>query len=164
MWPMRLAGQFRHKLKKQRKFNGLVLTPEALKEIQELHARGLVLTAEQMTEFNALYSDDFPGSRIFQKVGTVAQVNIAGVLTKEPNWMYRYYGGGNTAYSEIISAINEAERDPAIKEIILAIDSPGGQTNGLCSAMDAIKKHEKNRFGRGGRSGSKRRLWSCIAS
>lgn len=119
------------------------LTPEALKEIQELHARGLVLTAEQMTEFNALYSDDFPGSRIFQKVGTVAQVNIAGVLTKEPNWMYRYYGGGNTAYTEIISAINEAERDPAIKEIILAIDSPGGQTNGLCSAMDAIKNTKK---------------------
>ena len=119
------------------------LTPEALKEIQELHARGLVLSAEQMTEFNALYSDDFPGSRIFQKVGTVAQVNIAGVLTKEPNWMYRYYGGGNTAYSEIISAINEAERDPAIKEIILAIDSPGGQTNGLCAAMDAIKNTKK---------------------
>lgn len=102
-------------------------------------------TEAQLAQFNAEYMDggDFPGSRIMVKAGSTAQINITGVLSKEPSWMLRFFGGGNTAYSEIISAIAEAERDANILNVIFAIDSPGGQTSGLTEAMDAINALKK---------------------
>ncbi|WNO24171.1 putative crotonase-like domain protein [Acinetobacter phage Scuro] len=124
--------------------NFWLLEPGALKQIESAIARGVSPTAEQLAEFNALYGDeDFPGARILTKAGPYAEINISGTLTKNPSWLARFFGGGNTAYSEIISALNEAERDPNISEITLSIDSPGGNTNGLVEVMDAIKSAKK---------------------
>ena len=124
--------------------NAWLLEPNTLRQIQAAIARGATPTAEQSTEFNALYGDeDYPGSRIMSKAGTFAEINIQGTLTKNPSWLARYFGGGNTAYVELISAINEAERDPNIREVTFTIDSPGGMTNGLTGAMDAIKNMTK---------------------
>lgn len=121
-----------------------LLEPDALARIEIAIARGVQPTAEQMTEFNALYGDeDYPGARIMTKAGPYAEVSIVGTLTKNPSWLARFFGGGNTAYTEIISALNEAERDPNIREIRLSIDSPGGNTNGLVEVMDAIKSTTK---------------------
>lgn len=119
--------------------NAWLITKSALDVVRAAEALGVIPTATQQAEFTASYTDgDYPGARIMSKVGNVAQINISGVLSKEPSWVLRWFGGGNTAYSEIISAINEAERDPAIEEVVFAIDSPGGQTSGLTGAMDAI--------------------------
>ena len=116
-----------------------LITDGAWDIVRTAQAMSVIPTAQERAEFNASFSDgDYPGARIMDKVGSTAQINVAGVLTKEPSWLLRYFGGGNTAYSEIISAINEAERDPAIKEVVFNIDSPGGNTNGLTGAMDAI--------------------------
>lgn len=121
-----------------------LLEQSALQPIQSATARGVAPTAEQLNEFNAIFGDeDFPGSRIMSKAGSSAEINITGTLTKTPSWMAYYFGGGNTAYSELISAINEAERDPNVKEVTFNIDSPGGMTNGLTTAMDAIKNMSK---------------------
>lgn len=120
-----------------------LITPDALSEFRA-KTENVVPTAEQLTAFEASFGDqDFPGSRIMSKAGNVANIEIGGTLTKTPSWMARYFGGGNTAYNELISAINEAERDPNIREIIFTIDSPGGVTNGLTGAMDAIKNATK---------------------
>lgn len=119
--------------------SGWLITAEALQSVRSAQSVGVVPTTEQQAEFTASYeSGDYPGARIMTKAGGVAYISIKGVLTKEPSWVMRYFGGGNTAYSEIISALNEAERDPNIESIVLDIDSPGGQTNGLTTAMDAI--------------------------
>lgn len=119
--------------------NTWLITKDAWHIVRTAEALGVLPTAEERAEFNASFSDgDYPGARIMDKVGNTAQINISGVLTKEPSWLLRYFGGGNTAYSEIISAINEAERDPAIEEVVFSIDSPGGNTSGLTDAMDAI--------------------------
>lgn len=116
-----------------------LITDGAWDIVRTAQAMSVIPTAQERAEFNASFSDgDYPGARIMDKVGNTAQINVAGVLTKEPSWLLRYFGGGNTAYSEIISAINEAERDPAIKEVVFNIDSPGGSTSGLTDAMDAI--------------------------
>lgn len=116
-----------------------LITDGAWDIVRTAQAMSVIPTAQERAEFNASFSDgDYPGARIMDKVGSTAQINVAGVLTKEPSWLLRYFGGGNTAYSEIISAINEAERDPAIKEVVFNIDSPGGNTSGLTDAMDAI--------------------------
>ena len=116
-----------------------LITDGAWDIVRTAQAMSVVPTAQERAEFSASFSDgDYPGARIMDKVGNTAQINISGVLTKEPSWLLRYFGGGNTAYSEIISAINEAERDPAIEEVVFSIDSPGGNTSGLTDAMDAI--------------------------
>ena len=116
-----------------------LITDGAWDIVRTAQVMSVIPTAQERAEFNASFSDgDYPGARIMDKVGSTAQINVAGVLTKEPSWLLRYFGGGNTAYSEIISAINEAERDPAIKEVVFNIDSPGGNTSGLTDAMDAI--------------------------
>lgn len=116
-----------------------LITKDALQMVSTAEALTVVPTAQERAEFTASFSEgDYPGARIMDKVGSIAQINITGVLTKDPSWILRYFGGGNTAYSEIISAINEAERDPAIKEVVFSIDSPGGQTSGLSDAMDAV--------------------------
>lgn len=116
-----------------------LITKDAWQMVSTAEALTVVPTAQERAEFTASFSEgDYPGARIMDKVGSIAQINITGVLTKDPSWILRYFGGGNTAYSEIISAINEAERDPAIKEVVFSIDSPGGQTSGLSDAMDAV--------------------------
>lgn len=116
-----------------------LITKDAWQMVSTAEALTVVPTAQERAEFTASFSEgDYPGARIMDKVGSIAQINITGVLTKDPSWILRYFGGGNTAYSEIISAINEAERDPAIKEVVFSIDSPGGQTRGLSDAMDAV--------------------------
>lgn len=119
--------------------NGWLITADALQTVRTALSMGIVPTAEQQAEFTASFSDgDYPGARIMTKAGGVAYIGVKGVLTKDPSWMMRYFGGGNTAYSELISAINEAERDPEIDSIVFEIDSPGGQTSGLTAAMDAV--------------------------
>ena len=125
--------------------NTWFLEPSAFSEFQAVIAKGALPTAEQFKEFGAMYrtEEDFPGSRIMTKAGPYAEINIQGILTKHPSWMAMYFGGGNTAYSELIAAVNEAERDPNIKGVSFSIDSPGGMTSGLTKAMDAISNMTK---------------------
>lgn len=120
--------------------NAWLIAPDALAQALQAINANHVLTDKIHAEFTASLGDgDYPGARIMDKIGDTAQINISGVLSKEPSWVLRYFGGGNTAYSEIISAINESERDPNIQKVIFNIDSPGGQTSGLTMAMDAIE-------------------------
>lgn len=119
--------------------NAWLITKDAWHMVRTAEALTVRPNADERAEFSASFEGgDYPGSRIMDKVGNTAQINITGVLSKDPSWILRYFGGGNTAYSEIISAINEAERDPQIEEVIFNIDSPGGQTSGLSDAMDSI--------------------------
>lgn len=116
-----------------------LIQQDALKPLDAAMSRGIVPTSEQLIAFESMYGDgDYPGARIMSKAGNVARIEITGTLTRTPSWMARYFGGGNTAYTEILSALAEAERDPNIKSIELAIDSPGGQTSGLVEVMDAV--------------------------
>jgi ClpP class serine protease len=55
----------------------------------------------------------------------VAVIPIRGVLTKDgPAW----YGSN---YDTISSALESAGSDPAVKRVVLAVDSPGGEVTGL---------------------------------
>lgn len=70
-------------------------------------------------------------------------IPVIGVLTKSPDFIAAFFGGGNTLYTDIIDGIREAESDSRVKEIVLLIDSPGGNTDGLFDAMDAVKAAKK---------------------
>ena len=92
-------------------------------------------------EFLALRSggNQGSGSQLLSVRGGDAEISVRGILTNRPDFFARMFGGGNSTYPEIVSALIEAEADPDVKKITLAIDSPGGQFDGLFDVMDAIK-------------------------
>lgn len=81
--------------------------------------------------------------RIFKSAGNTAEIAVTGVLTNKPNFMAVLFGGGNTTYADIISAIGIAEQDPAVEKIVLAMDSPGGEISGLFELIDTIEATTK---------------------
>jgi len=76
--------------------------------------------------------------------GSICEIRVEGVLTKRPDWIAQYFGGGNTTYQDIRSALFIAESNPAIREVVLVIDSPGGSADGLIDMMDAIAAFRVN--------------------
>lgn len=61
----------------------------------------------------------------------IAVINIAGVLSDD-EWY------GDTSYVQIWHELDEARRDPAIRGIVLHVDSPGGETDGAYETADLI--------------------------
>ena len=75
--------------------------------------------------------------------GGAGVIKVEGTLTPRPDWYAKYYGGGNTTYSAILAALNEAAQNPDVKNVELHISSPGGHTSGLFEAMDVIAEFPK---------------------
>lgn len=81
--------------------------------------------------------------RNLKLAGATAQIDVSGVLTKKPDlWAY-LFGGGNTTYSSIQSALAFADASSDVREIVLAVDSPGGQVDGLFETVAAIQAVKK---------------------
>lgn len=99
-------------------------------------------TAEQYTAFSTL-SEEESSSRIMSIAGDTADIAIEGVLTNKPSLLAMLFGGGNTTYSDIISAIASAEQNKSISNTILSIKSPGGHVDGLFNAVAAIAAAKK---------------------
>jgi ClpP class serine protease len=76
--------------------------------------------------------------RCMSIAGNTAEIRIEGVLTKKPDFFSMFFGGGNTTYVEIRNALAIAAADPKIKTIALAVDSPGGEVDGLFETLDTI--------------------------
>jgi ClpP class serine protease len=70
--------------------------------------------------------------------GATAEIRVEGVLTKRPDFLSMFFGGGNTTYTGIRNALAVAANDPNVKTILLGIDSPGGEVDGLFETLDAI--------------------------
>lgn len=106
---------------------------------------GTAPTAEQQAQHEARHIAALTdgGSRILTMAGASAEIEIKGVLTKSPSFLAMLFGGGNTTYPDIISALKEADSNPDIADITLAIDSPGGHVDGLFDLLDQIKSIRK---------------------
>ncbi len=113
--------------------------------IEQAQKSGFMPTVEQHATFEAARVGMAGGSnsRILTVAGSSAEVAVNGVITKAPSFLAMLFGGGNTTYPEIISALAEADSDPEIKEITLAIDSPGGHFDGLFDTLAAIQSTSK---------------------
>lgn len=83
------------------------------------------------------------GIDILNIVGSTAEITIEGILTNTPNMMALFFGGGNTTYVDIINAIATAEQNDEVEDIVLSVNSSGGNVAGLFNAIDAIAKAEK---------------------
>jgi ClpP class serine protease len=113
--------------------------------IQQAYKSGTLPTAQQQIDYEARYavSASETTSRLLTVAGNNAEVAVKGVITKAPSFLAMLFGGGNTTYGEIIAALAEAEADATVDNITLAIDSPGGQFDGLFDAIDAIQSTSK---------------------
>ncbi|MCP4444729.1 MAG: hypothetical protein GY811_05190 [Myxococcales bacterium] len=120
-------------------------------EVREIFAQllrsGVSLTEEQQSKFEARYhgsdEDGNARNRLLTVVDDKAEILVKGVLTKSPNWMAMFFGGGNTTYPDIASALAEADQNEKVTSATLKIDSPGGQFEGLFDALSAVELFSK---------------------
>lgn len=101
-------------------------------------------SAEQLERFMAAART--PGgdaSKVMERAGDVARINISGVLTESPDWFATLFGGGNTTYGDISAAILSAETDPDVKSIEFVYRSPGGEALPVAAVGDQIAAMKK---------------------
>ncbi len=122
-----------------------LLTASVRQAFERAESSGAMPTAQQQFDYearlNSASDHDCPG--ILTIAGNNAEIEIRGAITNRPSLMAFMFGGGNTTYSDIISAIAIAEQDPEVDNITLAIDSPGGTIAGLFDALAAIENATK---------------------
>lgn len=114
--------------------------------IQQAQKAGFMPSAEQQAQFDARFgsgSVSANDNRLLMVAGDNAEISIKGVITKSPSFMAMLFGGGNTTYPEIISAIAAAEQDDTVSNITFTIDSPGGHFDGLFDTLAAIQAAKK---------------------
>lgn len=116
-----------------------LLNEETARVMQDARKAGFAPTTEQLSALaDAVQSRD-GAPRNLVLAGNVAEIRVQGVLTKSPDWFAMYFGGGNTTYTDIITALAIVRSDASIKEVRLAIDSPGGNVDGLFDCLAAIE-------------------------
>lgn len=118
------------------------LVAEVRKILEQARASGIHPSAKQQEDYTAmvLAADT---SRVMSVAGSNAEIHVKGVLTNAPDWMAAFFGGGNTTYPEIISAVAEAESNPEVEGITMRFDSGGGSVFGMFEAIDAIRAAKK---------------------
>lgn len=114
-----------------------LLHEETARMMQRAQAMNVHPTAVQLESFTHRVEGAAP--RNMTIAGSVAEIRVQGVLTKQPDFWASYFGGGNTSYSDIIAALALAKSDASIKEVLLVVDSPGGNVDGLFDTLAAIE-------------------------
>lgn len=107
--------------------------------MNDARAAGVQPSAEQLSAFNAPLSADGADPRIMRRAGATVEIRIEGALTKKPDVMAAWFGGGNTTYADIQTSLAIAQSDPSVKSVVLYVDSPGGQVDGLFDTLAAIE-------------------------
>lgn len=126
-----------------------LLTPEVLNKMRLARQLGYEPTLEERREFAAAMhqaharNPAVAGPRNLRVAGDVAQIDITGVLTEEPDCFALCFGGGNTTYKSIREALASADSDPAVKSIVLNVDSPGGTVHGLFETLAQLELTKK---------------------
>lgn len=121
-----------------------LLEPSTFQRL-ETFSNNVVFTKEQQEKFEAKYDNDnyYKMPTILYLNNNVATIKIEGILTQKMDLFAFLFEGGNTTYPEIVSAIETAESNDSIEEIILEIDSPGGHFDGLFEVIETLQIAEK---------------------
>lgn len=118
-----------------------LLEPDTLRRLQNAQqhfpepAAALKWEAEQAAA-QAEQRDGLPQALTVN--GSTATINVEGVLTKRPDFWAKFFGGSNTTYSSIRTALAFAASSADVGEIVFSIDSPGGSADGLIELLDNI--------------------------
>jgi len=82
--------------------------------------------------------DDFS---LLQVQGSVGVIPIRGSLVRNANFFSRMFGF--TAYSDVRAALVEAANNDAVKEVLLQVDSGGGDARGVADTADFIRTFDR---------------------
>ena len=66
----------------------------------------------------------------------IAVLPVLGPLVARGDWLTTLLGASE--YGAIVDALTEAAEDPAVRGIVLEVDSPGGEVGGLFDLVDTI--------------------------
>lgn len=80
--------------------------------------------------------DDFTRAQTVERYGPVAVMNLTGTISQKANLVTRYSGGTST--EQFASLFQETMADPAVKAMVINIDSPGGSVFGVQELSDLI--------------------------
>jgi signal peptide peptidase SppA len=112
------------------KINGIWLLPaaraQALCDTYLADRMGGFVSQAALVDLTAGRTDAPP----FERVGRVAVVSLTGVLTRRPS-MFEQLIYGMEPMGAMQNAFAAAQADPAIDAVLLAVDSPGGQVDGV---------------------------------
>ncbi|MBF0556337.1 MAG: signal peptide peptidase SppA [Nitrospirae bacterium] len=72
----------------------------------------------------------------YEMVGSTAVIEVSGFLTQNPDIFSMLFGGTST--ETIADSLKTALADPAVKGILLNVDSPGGTVSGTSGLSDLI--------------------------
>lgn len=101
-------------------------------------------SADQLERFMAAApSRAGDASKVMERAGEVARINVIGVLTESPDWLAMLFGGGNTTYGDISAAVLSAESDPEVKSVEFFYRSPGGEALPVTALADQIAAMKK---------------------
>jgi len=77
-------------------------------------------------------------------VGNTAQITVEGVLSEEPDFWAWLFGMDGTTYRDIRDALALAAADPLVRNVVLAVASPGGYVDGLFETLAALEAFPKD--------------------
>jgi len=122
-----------------------LISADALQDLQrwdKLVGKGMEFTPEQRASWETSKTEALAPRELSMK-GDTAQIEVKGVLTKEPDLFAFLFGGANTTYAGIQDALAAAENNASVKDVELVVDSPGGQVDGLFDTLGAIQSFKK---------------------
>lgn len=82
-------------------------------------------------------------SRTFKIDGGVAIVSVVGSLVNRGAWIGAYSGA--TSYEGLAKQMGDAAADPAVKSIVLDLDSPGGEATGMFTLAAKVAEVAKEK-------------------
>lgn len=131
--------------------------------MRQARRAGFTPTAEQIADLNKTRASASAGQpRSLSVAGEVAQINVHGALTKQPDFWALWFGGGNTSYTDMTAALAAASADPRVKRVVLDIDSPGGEVDGLFDFLAALEAFDKPIITRAAQACSAAYAIACI--
>ena len=98
-----------------------------------------VMVIEARVPYQSSMEEDEDGLNIDDD--GICTIDVTGPLTKEASFYSWLFGGTST--DAVVADIAKAEADPAVKGILLNIDSPGGQAAGMVDLFNAVNGTKK---------------------
>lgn len=107
----------------------------AIVSLLEAHASGAIRIRDSAEERAARVNAARSAS---SASGSIALIPVYGVLAPRMNMMSEFSGG--TSVEQLANAITDAATDPKVSAIVLDVDSPGGDVQGVREAADVIRQ------------------------
>lgn len=120
------------------------IRPDKLQEIQAVyraHIRGEKIDVKGIEAKVSKYVSDIDNERGYTIQNGIAVITIDGIITKRRSLFGFFFGASSSLY--IKQAYQAANNDPAVKAILLAIDSPGGTVDGAQELAGYIYDNKK---------------------